>query len=87
MCEMTIIRDSINKLDKWITENDWKDYDPFDGLSSKVASFFTFDNHYLRIILQQSVRRFPINLRPVCGIKKAFTEITKYTFLSKKGVV
>ena len=70
MSEMTIIRDSINKLDKWITENDWKDYDPFDGLSSKVANFFTFNNHYLRIALQQSVRRFPINLRPILGIKK-----------------
>ncbi len=61
---------SIKKLDKWITKNNWKAYDPFDGLSAKTSNLLTFNNHYLRIILQQSVRRFPINLRPILGIKK-----------------
>lgn len=64
------ILESIKKLDGWITQNNFKDYDPFDGLNARYLALFTFNNHYLRIILQQSIRRFPINLRPLFGIKK-----------------
>lgn len=69
MSDLRVISDSINKLDEWLSQNDWKAFDPFDGLSSNV-SFLTFNNHYLRIMLQQSVRRFPINVRPLLGIEK-----------------
>jgi rhamnogalacturonyl hydrolase YesR len=61
---------SIIKLDHWLTVNDWKDYDPFDGLSMPYADLLTRNNHYMRIVLQQTVRRFPINLRPILGIQK-----------------
>jgi hypothetical protein len=67
----TRLMKSISKLDRWIVANDYKGYDPFDGLSTPVADFLTGKNHYLRIVLQQSVRRFPLNLRPLLGIKKA----------------
>jgi len=70
MSELQVISDSINKLDQWITKNEWKAYDPFDGFNAKVLSTLTFNNHYLKIVLQQSVRRLPINLRPILGIKK-----------------
>lgn len=63
--------DSIQKLEHWIVSNGYRDYDPFDGLSMPGAKTMTADNHYLKIILQQSVRRFPLNLRPILGIKKA----------------
>jgi hypothetical protein len=43
-----IIYDSIIMLDDWITSNNWKDYDPFDGLSSRYADLITLNNHYLR---------------------------------------
>src|SRR3990172_9986473 len=60
----------VDRLEAWIAKNGWKDYDPFDGLNAKLLSRLTFGNHYLRIVLQQSVRRFPLNLRPLLGIKK-----------------
>ena len=60
----------INKLDEWITKNQWKAYDPFDGLISPLLSSLTLGNHYLRIAVQQGIRRFPVNLRPLVGIKK-----------------
>jgi rhamnogalacturonyl hydrolase YesR len=66
----TSLLQSISRLDHWLTLNDWKDYDPFDGLSMPNADLLTRNNHYLRIALQQTVRRFPINLRPLLGIKK-----------------
>jgi hypothetical protein len=66
-----VIWESIIKLEKRLSKDGWKGYDPFDGLNAKCLSLLTFDNHYLRIALQQFVRRFPINLRPWLGIKKA----------------
>lgn len=65
------LTESIYKLDNWIVSNNYKDYDPFDGLSTPLADLLTPKNHYMRIALQQSVRRFPLNLRPFLGIKKA----------------
>lgn len=65
-----IIVDSLFKLENWLTENRWKAYDPFDGLSARGAKLFTFDNHFLRIALQQTVRRLPVNIRPLLGIPK-----------------
>jgi len=62
--------ESISKLEGWLVRNDYKAYDPFDGLSSSLLRPFTFHNTFLRIALQQGVRRFPINLRPFIGIPK-----------------
>lgn len=70
MKELIVISDSIKNLDRWLSKNNWKAYDPFDGLNAKAAKLLTFNNHYLRILWQQSVRRFPFNLRPLLGIKK-----------------
>lgn len=61
---------SIELLDRYLAANDWRGYDPFDGLSMPGGNLLTRGNHLLRIVLQQSIRRFPLNLRPVVGIKK-----------------
>jgi polysaccharide biosynthesis protein VpsJ len=53
-----------------VEKEDYKGYDTFDGLNSKYLRPFTFNNKLLRIALQQGVRRFPINLRPLVGIQK-----------------
>jgi rhamnogalacturonyl hydrolase YesR len=61
---------SILKLDHWLEKNNYKAYDPFDGLDSKLLRPLTLNNKFLRIALQQGIRRFPINLRPFVGIEK-----------------
>jgi len=61
---------SITALSDWLETNDYKGYDTFDGLSSRYLRRFTFETKILRITLQQSVRRFVLNLRPLLGIKK-----------------
>jgi hypothetical protein len=45
---------------------DWRGVDPYDGLSSPVARLVR--GTVSRQILQQAVRRSPINLRPLLGI-------------------
>jgi rhamnogalacturonyl hydrolase YesR len=62
---------SIQKLSRWLEKNDYKGYDTFDGLDSPILRPFTFNNKFLRIALQQSVRRSIVNVRPVLGIRKS----------------
>jgi polysaccharide biosynthesis protein VpsJ len=62
---------SISRLSEWLEKNDYRGYDTFDGLNSPVLRPLTFNNKYLRTVLQQGVRRFPINLRPLLGIPKS----------------
>lgn len=60
-------------MDTWNTTNKWKAYDPFDGLSTPYASILTLNKPILKIALQQVVRRLPINIRPLIGIKPAIS--------------
>src|SRR5262245_51374359 len=62
--------ESITRLCAWLERNDHQGYDTFDGLNAKLLRPLTFNNKVLRTVLQQGVRRFPINLRPLLGIAK-----------------
>jgi len=61
---------SILRLNSWLETNDYRGYDPFDGLNAKWARQLTFERPLLRTVLQQGVRRFPLNLRPLLGISR-----------------
>lgn len=65
-----LIELSVEQLDRWISDRKWIGYDPFDGLSAPFARRLTFEIPFLRIALQQSIRRLPVNLRPLFGIMK-----------------
>src|SRR5208283_922302 len=62
---------SICRLFDWLERTDYRGYDPFDGLSARFLRPLTFDNKYLRTVLQQGVRRFPLNVRPLLGIARS----------------
>jgi len=64
------IQGAIDRLDHWISNSGWVGYEPFDGLSAPLARRLTFELPILRIVLEQSVRRLPVNLRPLLGITK-----------------
>jgi rhamnogalacturonyl hydrolase YesR len=63
--------ESIRQLSDWLERNDYRGYDTFDGLSAKYIRPLTFENNFLRTVLQQGVRRFPLNLRPLLRIPKS----------------
>jgi polysaccharide biosynthesis protein VpsJ len=65
------IHESVNRLFDWLEKNDYRGYDTFDGLNSTLLRRLTFESKFLRTLLQQGVRRFPINLRPILGIRKS----------------
>jgi polysaccharide biosynthesis protein VpsJ len=77
------IMESIGRLSAWLEKHDYCGYDTFDGLSAKYLRPLTFETKFLRTVLQQSVRRFPINLRPLLGIPKSRS--TKGTGYLAKG--
>jgi hypothetical protein len=62
------IHQAIENLAQWLVDHDYRGYDTFDGLNSKYVRPFTFNSALLRTVLQQGVRRFPLNLRPLLGI-------------------
>jgi|SRR5271165_1757475 len=63
--------ESILRLSAWLEENDYKGYDTFDGLNARFVRPLTFETSFLRTVLQQGVRRFPLNLRPLLGVEKS----------------
>lgn len=60
--------ESIEKVERWVEDKNYKSYEPFDGLSSFLKPL-TFGNLFLERILQQTIRQSPINLRPLLGVK------------------
>jgi hypothetical protein len=64
------IYESILRLSDWLEKNDYRGYDTFDGLNARFVRPLTFETKFLRTVLQQGVRRFPINLRPLLGVEK-----------------
>jgi hypothetical protein len=63
-----LIADSLQRLERWIEEHDYRAYEPFDGLSSRLRPL-TFGSLFLDRLLMQAVRQSPLNLRPLLGIK------------------
>jgi len=64
------LHDSIIRLAAWLEKNHYAGYDTFDGLNARVLRPLTFENRFLRQVLQQGVRRCPVNLRPLLGVQK-----------------
>lgn len=64
------VLESIQRLSMWLEEHDYRGYDTFDGLSAWVRPL-AFKTKLLQTVLQQGVRRFPLNLRPILGIPRA----------------
>lgn len=65
------ILDSLLRLSAWLKANDYRAYDTFDGLSARYVRPLTFETRFLRTVLQQGVRRFPLNVRPLLGVPRA----------------
>jgi len=60
---------AIDRLFVWLEQHEYRGYDTFDGLNARYLRPLTFESKLLRTVLQQGVRRFPLNLRPALSIK------------------
>lgn len=68
---MDQLYESIGRLSDWLERNDYRGYDTFDGLNARFVRPLTFERRFLRTVLQQGARRFPLNLRPLLGVQKS----------------
>ncbi len=65
--------DSIVRLARWLEEHEYRGYDTFDGLNARFVRPLTFESNLLRTVLQQGIRRFPLNLRPLLGVQPSYS--------------
>lgn len=66
------IQPNLDKLRLYIEQQDFKGYDPYDALNSPILKALSFNQKYLRIAYTQALKRLPINIRPLLGIKKDY---------------
>ncbi len=70
---MNNINDCFDKLRRYCETQDFKGYDPYDGLNSPFSKLYPFSNsNLLRLIWIQTFKRFPFNIRPLFLIKKEY---------------
>ena len=60
----------IQKLERFIERDNFKGYDPYDGLNSRFLNFLTLQKKWPRIAVIQFMKRSRMNLRPLFGIQK-----------------
>jgi hypothetical protein len=61
----------IRNLETWGRERDWRGSDPYDGLTATRLPGWAHRNGMARRLVQQLVKRSPLDLRPALGIPPA----------------
>jgi len=78
------IENSFNKLKNYCEKEDFKGWDPYDGLNSKVlhAIPLVYKSRFIRLAWIQTFKRLPFNLRTIFGIDKDYNPKGLGLFLS-----
>lgn len=69
-----IIKNSFNKLKAYCEKEQFKGWDPYDGLNSKVFKGLPFlkDSSFMRMVVIQGFKKLPINLRKIAMVPKKY---------------
>lgn len=51
-------------------ERDYRGWDLYDGESSRILESIPIDNKWVNLVFQQTVRRSPVNIRPLLGVEQ-----------------
>lgn len=74
---MEVLNKSILHLQEYIKEENYMGFDPYDALNSPIFKKpFLNNNKIIRLGIQQAVKRLPINLRKLMGIRKSINPVT-----------
>jgi hypothetical protein len=75
---------SFNALEKYCNKEDYKGWDPYDGLSSKVFNFLpVLDKNRLgKLLWIQLMKKLPVNLRPILLVEKGYNPKGLSLFIS-----
>lgn len=79
-----MIEKSFEKLKNYIERENYKGWDPYDGLNSKFlhAIPLVYKSSFVRLAWIQTFKRMPINLRPLLGVEKDYNPKGLGLFLS-----
>jgi hypothetical protein len=64
-----LVETSLDRVQRWVEEQNYRGYEPFDGLSSWFRPL-TFGTLLGDRLLLQLIRQCPINLRPIMGVPR-----------------
>jgi hypothetical protein len=64
-----VVEVSLDGVERWVEGQNYRGYEPFDGLSSWFRPL-TFGNLLAERLLMQLIRQSPINLRPLMGVSR-----------------
>lgn len=86
---------ALERLDTWIEKEEFRGWDPHDALNSVVLRRIAGGNRRLGMTLVQALRRSPLNLRPLLGVRKGinpkamglFMATYAHKFLLRRQVV
>lgn len=63
-------RDCIQEMLSYVESEDYAGYDPYDALNSPLIRRIGASSRWVRMAATQLMRRSPVNLRPLLGIRK-----------------
>ena len=66
----TEIRSCIEQMRSYIEGADYAGYDPYDASNSPAIRFLAARSKWLRIAATQFLRRCPVHVRPLLGVRK-----------------
>jgi hypothetical protein len=69
-------------LEKWVSERDYRGYDPYDAMRSKLLKVVPLPGKYAKIAWIQFFKKCPVNLRPLFLIPKGINPKGMGLFLS-----
>ena len=78
-------QDSFSRLEKYIIQEKYKGYDPYDTLNSWIP--FQIIGKWGPIIVTQFQKRNPINIRPILGINKDYNPKAMGLFLHAYSIL
>ncbi|HNM34933.1 MAG TPA: hypothetical protein PKI98_08595 [Chitinophagaceae bacterium] len=75
---------SFSKLQQYVEEENYKGWDPYDGLNSKVFQAIPFikNNRFCRLVWIQGFKKSPINFRKLLLVEKGYNSKGIALFLS-----
>ncbi|MBI2165005.1 MAG: hypothetical protein HYU29_01200 [Chloroflexi bacterium] len=76
------LQDPVADLLRFVQAEGHRGYDPYDALNSPMIRWLTKPSPWLRMAATQSLRRLPVNVRPILGIKKGYNPKGMGLFLS-----
>jgi hypothetical protein len=66
------IEQTLLNLETWISAQEYKGYDPYDGLNSGIYKIFPLKTKYTKIAFIQLLKRCPFNLRKLFFVQKGY---------------